>query len=241
MRSLRLDVTWLSGVAMAAEACRVCGTPEQAETMHRALQPYATRNVVAGPLFCMGPVAYDLGTLAAVAGREDDAAAHLAQALDAAARESGAAGVAAPRGRRLDARARRADDPRDGRPRAALPRTATGRAGTRVPRPRPAGADAGGVLRAELAAASGDLGPVLDARAKRELRDRVAALREREETAERDGDPQTARLARQEIERIAEELSRAMGLAGRDRTTGAVAECARASVTKAIRAAPRSA
>ncbi len=85
-----------------------------------------------------------------------------------------------------------------------------------------------------------DLGPTLDARAKAELQARVRDLRQTADEAEADNDLERARRARDEIERIADELGRAVGLGGRDRTSGSAAERARASVTKAIRASIRS-
>jgi hypothetical protein len=84
-----------------------------------------------------------------------------------------------------------------------------------------------------------DLGPVLDARAKAELREHLRDLRATADEADADNDLERARRAREEIERIADELARSVGLGGRDRQTGSVAERARASVTKAIRASIR--
>lgn len=89
------------------------------------------------------------------------------------------------------------------------------------------------------AARDGDLGPVLDRRAKAELHERLRDLRTTIDEAEANNDPERARRAHEEIELIGDELARAMGLAGRDRPTGSSAERARASVTKALRAAIR--
>lgn len=85
--------------------------------------------------------------------------------------------------------------------------------------------------------ADNDLGPLLDARAKAELRRRVEELRAELAEAERDNDDFRAAAARGEMEAISEQVAGALGLHGRDRTIGSQAERARAAVTKALRAA----
>lgn len=82
-----------------------------------------------------------------------------------------------------------------------------------------------------------DLGPRLDARAKDEIRRRLADLRETLAEAEANQDRYRAAQARAEIESIADALAGAVGLGGRDRPSGADAERARVAVTKALRAA----
>jgi hypothetical protein len=74
---------------------------------------------------------------------------------------------------------------------------------------------------------------VLDAKAKAAYRDRLAELREIADGADRE----RAETARAEIDAIAVELSRALGIGGRDRTTTTGADRARAAVTLAIRRA----
>jgi tetratricopeptide (TPR) repeat protein len=86
-------------------------------------------------------------------------------------------------------------------------------------------------------AVDGGLGPILDPRAKREVRERLADLRETMAEAEANNDPERAARARAEIEWLAETMAGAVGLGGRDREQGAAAERARAAVTKALRAA----
>lgn len=83
----------------------------------------------------------------------------------------------------------------------------------------------------------GDLGPLLDDRAKRMYRRRLAEIEEDIEDARADND-----IARQEqtgLERefLINELTRAVGLGGRDRHAGAASERARAAVTQAVRKA----
>jgi tetratricopeptide (TPR) repeat protein len=309
---LRLDVSWLSSVAFLAEASRACGAAAEAAALYEVLRPYDGRNVVAGPLYYLGPVAYSLGILAATAGRPDAAADHLGAAL-ASAREAGALPFVA----RISIASADVESAAHGResPRAAearregleiarelgmsvLVEQAARSSGKATAPPAAPLEEVGAVsARGELAATlrregdlwtlefrgrtsrfkdlrgllylsrllgspgievhvldlvteggasggeafalGGDLGPVLDATAKAALRSRLEDLREREEEADRNNDRESAARARAEIERLAHELSSAVGLGGRDRRQGGAAERARASVTKAIRAAIR--
>jgi tetratricopeptide (TPR) repeat protein len=75
----------------------------------------------------------------------------------------------------------------------------------------------------------------LDRRATAEYRARIADLREEIEEAEQFADPERASRAREELDFIAAELSRSVGLGGRERKTGSSAERARVNVTRAIR------
>lgn len=88
-------------------------------------------------------------------------------------------------------------------------------------------------------AVGADLGPALDARAKKELRQRLHDLRDALDEAESNGDTGQAERARAEIDAIEAAVLQAVGRGGRDRPRGAAAERARAAVTKAIRAAIR--
>ncbi len=96
------------------------------------------------------------------------------------------------------------------------------------------------LLAAELAGAtaSGD-DAVLDEEAKAAYRTRIEELRERAASAARFGDAAAARRADAELEALAAELRRAVGLRGRDRHLAGPAQRARSSVTKAIRSAIR--
>jgi hypothetical protein len=82
-----------------------------------------------------------------------------------------------------------------------------------------------------------DMGPVLDARAKEAYRRRLAEIEEDVDEATAIGDPERAARAEQERDFLVRELSRAVGLGGRDRRAGAASERARASVTRALRQA----
>jgi hypothetical protein len=105
----------------------------------------------------------------------------------------------------------------------------------------PPSAMAGGVA-GELAIRVGgqaDAGPALDAQAKRSYRARAGELRDELEEAESFNDPERAARAREELAWIADQLSGAIGLGGRDRRTGSDAERARVNVTRAIRSVLR--
>jgi tetratricopeptide (TPR) repeat protein len=80
-----------------------------------------------------------------------------------------------------------------------------------------------------------DAGDVLDAEAKAAYRDRLRELQAELDEAEGWNDPERADRARSEMEFIARELSRAVGLGGSDRVSGSPSERARLAVTRAIR------
>lgn len=79
--------------------------------------------------------------------------------------------------------------------------------------------------------------PLLDAAAKEAYRRRLIEIDEDIEEAEAMGDIERAARTRLEREFLMRELSRAVGLSGRDRRASSSSERARASVTKAIREA----
>jgi len=60
-------------------------------------------------------------------------------------------------------------------------------------------------------------------------------LRDQEQTAESLGDADRADGARQEIERIAQHLSAALGLGGKERRSGSASERARVNVQRRIK------
>ena len=82
---------------------------------------------------------------------------------------------------------------------------------------------------------AGDAGEMLDARAKEAYRRRLAEIDDDVEEARASGDALRAAQAAAERDFLARELSRAVGLGGRDRRAGSAAERARASVTRAVR------
>jgi tetratricopeptide (TPR) repeat protein len=83
----------------------------------------------------------------------------------------------------------------------------------------------------------GDAGELLDARAKAAYRARLDELRDELREAEEFNDSPRAARVREEIEILTMELSRAVGLGGRDRRAASHADRARLNVTRAIRAA----
>jgi tetratricopeptide (TPR) repeat protein len=85
--------------------------------------------------------------------------------------------------------------------------------------------------------ALGDAGELLDARAKDAYRRRLVEIEEDIEQAHALGDRERVAQAETEREFLVRELSRAVGLGGRDRRAGAASERARAGVTRAIRQA----
>jgi len=84
---------------------------------------------------------------------------------------------------------------------------------------------------------AGDAGEMLDARAKEAYRRRLTEIEDDLEEGRALGDQSRIGQATAERDFLVRELSRAVGLGGRDRRVGSAAERARASVTRAIRQA----
>jgi predicted ATPase len=82
----------------------------------------------------------------------------------------------------------------------------------------------------------GDAGEMLDEQAKAAYRRRLSELREELEEAKARGNVERAEQVEQEIEALTRELSRAVGLGGRNRRAASASERARQSVTKTIKA-----
>src|SRR5216683_58995 len=85
-------------------------------------------------------------------------------------------------------------------------------------------------------ASLGDAGEMLDDQAKLAYRRRLAELREELEEAKEVGKVARAERAEQEIDALTRELSRAVGLGGRNRRAASASERARQSITKTIKA-----
>jgi hypothetical protein len=95
---------------------------------------------------------------------------------------------------------------------------------------------AGGRPESEREAVDGgDAGELLDEEARNSYRRRLEDLRETLAEAESFGDETRASRAREEIEAIGAELSRAVGLGGRSRRAGGAAERARSAVQRRIK------
>ena len=82
-----------------------------------------------------------------------------------------------------------------------------------------------------------DAGEMLDVQAKRDYKRRLLELRERLEDAHEVGNSARAAEIESEMDFLAREISRAVGLGGRDRRAGSAAERARLNVSRAIKAA----
>ena len=89
------------------------------------------------------------------------------------------------------------------------------------------------------AVAAGDAGEVIDDEARRQYRARIAVLREAIADAEALGKAEEAGAMREEMDVITHELGRALGLGGRSRRAGSVAERARLNVTRAVKSSMR--
>ena len=81
----------------------------------------------------------------------------------------------------------------------------------------------------------GDAGVLLDAQAKNAYRRRLTEIDDDIDTARMLGDDERERQAEAERDFLIRELSRAVGLSGRDRRAGSTSERARVAVTRAIR------
>ena len=90
---------------------------------------------------------------------------------------------------------------------------------------------AAGLSRSSL----GDAGEVLDARAKRAYRRRLAEIEADIDEARAAGDGERAAQADAERDFLMQELARAVGLGGRDRRAASASERARVGVTRAVR------
>ena len=81
----------------------------------------------------------------------------------------------------------------------------------------------------------GDAGEMLDDTAKAAYRRRLSELREELEEARELGNVERAEKAEQEIDALTSELSRAVGLSGRNRRAASASERARQSISKTIK------
>jgi tetratricopeptide (TPR) repeat protein len=82
---------------------------------------------------------------------------------------------------------------------------------------------------------AGDVGPLLDERAKSSYRARLSDLEDDLNEATEWADSDRAAAIRAEMQFLSDELASAVGLGGRDRRAGSEAERARVNVTRAVR------
>jgi hypothetical protein len=87
------------------------------------------------------------------------------------------------------------------------------------------------------AVASGDAGEHLDDEARRAYRARLLELHEAVDEEDAESNAEQADAMRDEIDFITRELGRALGLGGRPRHAGSIAERARLNVTRAVKSA----
>jgi len=77
----RHDYLWLATLAFLSRACARLGDISTAAALYERLRPHHSAFGI-GQSVWLGPVAYDLGLLATVLGRYDDADAHFAEAVE---------------------------------------------------------------------------------------------------------------------------------------------------------------
>ncbi|MDP9238482.1 MAG: AAA family ATPase, partial [Chloroflexota bacterium] len=76
------DANWLVDIYTLSEVCDYLGDAARATTLYDLLLPYAARNIITGqPALCTGSASRQLGMMAAVMGRYDDAERHFEDAL----------------------------------------------------------------------------------------------------------------------------------------------------------------
>jgi hypothetical protein len=81
---------------------------------------------------------------------------------------------------------------------------------------------------------AGDAGELLDQSARDAYRARIRELESADDEAEARGDPASRERARAELELLTAELSRAVGLGGRDRRRGSAGERARVNAQRRL-------
>ncbi len=79
---LPFDEEWLVSMSFLAEAAHSLGDAERSSLLYDRLLPYSDRIAVSYPEISTGPVARNLGLLAATTGRWDDAQRHFDEALE---------------------------------------------------------------------------------------------------------------------------------------------------------------
>jgi DNA-binding CsgD family transcriptional regulator len=78
---IRRDALWLGSVSALAETCVSLGDRHRASTLYALLLPYAERNVMVGVPVCHGAVGRQLGALATLLDRPQEASVHFETAL----------------------------------------------------------------------------------------------------------------------------------------------------------------
>jgi hypothetical protein len=268
--SLPAGYRWRHTAMLAgnAELAAAVADRPRCAALYDQLRPRAAEFAVVGAaVFTTGPVALQLGLLAAVLGRADEAVAHLEDAARRSERLGAALFTARARAERARIMAARGQD--------AATRQGTGTGGNvfrrdgdvwtlafggrttalkdakglrdlavllAAPGREVAAADlAAGADGNQAAAAISALGadPVLDDRARAAYRTRLADLDDELATADAHCDPERSAQLAAERDALIGELARATGLGGRSRRLGDTTERARTTVTARIRDAIR--
>jgi len=252
---------WTVNLTYAAELAAAVDDAEACRRLYQALEPLReTTAVTTAAVTFKGAVAHHLGVLAAALGRRDEAEAHLRRAIElhrrlgarawtrrsteALERLLGAAPAPAPPGggpaqgtfRRdgalwtlgWDGTSVRLRDAKGLTDIATLLRSP----GRQVRAAELAAAEGGETSRADLLLGADE---VLDQRARREFRQRLADLEEEIEEADAWADTDRAARARLERDALVDELAAATGLGGQARRLGDRSERARKAVTARIR------
>jgi hypothetical protein len=76
------DRDWLMVLSNFAQACVAAGSPAQCNALYELLSPYADLYAVDIAFHCDGSIAFFLGKLAQTLGRDEDARAHYALAIE---------------------------------------------------------------------------------------------------------------------------------------------------------------
>ncbi|GAB0102287.1 AAA family ATPase [Nocardia sp. JMUB6875] len=259
--ALPRDGNWLATVAQVAETLGIVGPHPIAEWVYEQLLPHAGLFVVEGIGAALrGSVERHLGLAAAALGRNDLAAAHFDRAL-AANRRLGApllVDKTLADARRSPGSPLTTTDAHFTRTGELWEFTFGGRAATvrdckglhdiarllsrpGVPIPAldlvamPGRTDG----QSETLYEPGDLGELIDDRARRDYRRRLTELEAEADAADAAGDTERSARIATEREALVAQLSAAFGLGGRPRRTGSPVERARTTVTARIRDAIR--
>lgn len=247
--------------ALLAEACAAAGDVERAAGLEEVLRAHAGRFFSWGQwgMICEPPLTRQLGLLAGLLGRHEQAVVHLEDAL-ARTEAAGARGYLPWLREELD-RARARLEPARPAARPPVASSLTLRKDGEIWEVSHAGGsfrlkDSRGLQilsrlldhpgeefhaldlaapDAPRAEALGDAGEILDRQAVAAYRERMTALQEVLGEAESFGDLHRAERTREELDLLAREVSAAVGLGGRQRRAGSAAERARSAVQRRIR------
>jgi hypothetical protein len=263
LRSYELDPAYTPGLVFGAETCVMLGQRELAAAYYAPLCALApTHRMFWGPAgaAAFGPMSRTLGEVALLLGLTEQAIGHFRDAIDLCERMQTPALAALCRAGHERALQQRGAAPAPAIEAAAPPAarqltlrregdiwTIESRTGRSFRLKHSKGLiylqylieQSGKQLHVlELAGvehAAGDAGPVLDARAKAEYKRRLDDLNEELREADRFGDSGRRERAQRELDAVADQLARALGMGGKDRRASSDIERARINVQRRIR------